>query len=200
MSEMQLATTNQESREKLVASFKFIGMNRRANMVHDSFQSTFEWLFQPNLSEDESARPPPWDSFITWLGSDARLYWISGKPGSGKSTLMKFIVSQNKTRSFLEPNTITISHFIWIAGAPMKRDIRGVLFSLLHKLLTEEPGLVDKLVLENRGLGRKDSDDDWSFSELPECLLSSLGACPRPVCIFFWTALMKFRPATGLFS
>lgn len=33
-----------------------------------------------------------WDSFSDWLRSTEPKYWISGKPGSGKTTLMKYLL------------------------------------------------------------------------------------------------------------
>ncbi|RYP51293.1 hypothetical protein DL769_010831 [Monosporascus sp. CRB-8-3] len=43
-----------------------------------------------------------WDSFIEWLKSDNDIYWISGKAGSGKSTLTRFILSDPRTKTIHE--------------------------------------------------------------------------------------------------
>ncbi|KAI0126414.1 hypothetical protein BJ170DRAFT_733728 [Xylariales sp. AK1849] len=40
-----------------------------------------------------------WDNFLHWLESGEHVYWIGGKPGSGKSTLMKYIVCDDITRA-----------------------------------------------------------------------------------------------------
>lgn len=42
-----------------------------------------------------------WDNFQEWLLSESNTYWISGKPGSGKSTLVKFLVTSNHTQTTL---------------------------------------------------------------------------------------------------
>ncbi|KAI1022170.1 hypothetical protein LB504_007299 [Fusarium proliferatum] len=55
-----------------------------------------------------------WDSFVDWLKSDLPVYWITGKPGSGKSTLMKFIISDSRTPAALKEwnkDAIIIAHF-----------------------------------------------------------------------------------------
>ncbi|RYP31388.1 hypothetical protein DL767_005788 [Monosporascus sp. MG133] len=101
-------------RQRLLQSLKFPSMNERQNQVHDSYEGTFQWIFYPDhrahdssddelsddevsddeLSDDGSSIGPhvSWDSFVEWLKSDNDMYWISGKAGSGKSTLVRFIV------------------------------------------------------------------------------------------------------------
>lgn len=41
-------------------------------------------------------------NFLEWLKADKQLFWITGKPASGKSTLMKFILSHNETGRLLK--------------------------------------------------------------------------------------------------
>lgn len=38
-----------------------------------------------------------WNDFVAWLEEGDGLYWIAGKAGSGKSTLMKYIASHPST-------------------------------------------------------------------------------------------------------
>ncbi len=47
---------------------------------------TFIWLFDRNHSMDR-----PYDSLMGWLEGGQTIYWICGKAGSGKSTLVSFI-------------------------------------------------------------------------------------------------------------
>lgn len=56
-----------------------------------------------NGSKDEMPPAgPSWDSFCDWLRSTEPVYWVSGKPGSGKTTLMKYLLDHPRTRSFLD--------------------------------------------------------------------------------------------------
>lgn len=79
-------------REKLLASLAFPEMNARKNTSSiDAYQDTFQWVFD----EDEKRA---WNSFPSFLASrERKVYWISGKPGSGKSTLMKFLIGHRET-------------------------------------------------------------------------------------------------------
>ncbi|EAQ84122.1 hypothetical protein CHGG_10526 [Chaetomium globosum CBS 148.51] len=53
-------------------------------MVAEAHQATLHWVFDKQENQ-------PWVDFPSWLRSSEQLYWITGKAGSGKSTLMKFL-------------------------------------------------------------------------------------------------------------
>jgi ABC-type lipoprotein export system ATPase subunit len=60
-------------------------------------------------------------TFVQWLQSDDDLYWISGRPGSGKSTLMKFLCTHQQTKEHLKAwaksdDVIVAEYFFWNAG------------------------------------------------------------------------------------
>jgi hypothetical protein len=50
--------------------------------IAEAHQQTFEWIYRNPISSHK-----PWDNFNQWLRSGTGCYWISGKAGSGKSTL-----------------------------------------------------------------------------------------------------------------
>jgi hypothetical protein len=52
--------------------------------------------------EDDSRERVTPESFIHWLSSGNGIYHISGKLGSGKSTLMKFLCEQKRTKEHLK--------------------------------------------------------------------------------------------------
>ena len=61
------------------------------------FLETFEWMYTKSAIAD----------FPLWLRDpDASLYWITGKPGSGKSTLMKYIFDHHTTRKELNTSAV----------------------------------------------------------------------------------------------
>ncbi len=51
-------------------------------MVSEAHENTFLWILEADEAE-----------------SDQRLYWITGKAGSGGSTLMKFFIQPYSTRT-----------------------------------------------------------------------------------------------------
>lgn len=62
-------------------------MEDREEKIATAHSKTFQWVFEG--SRNGSAQH--WSCLKTWLESNEQLYWITGKAGSGKSTLMKFI-------------------------------------------------------------------------------------------------------------
>jgi hypothetical protein len=66
---------------RMIKSLHFKRLRQGQSNIKKAHETTFEWIFAPNTSAN----------LVTWLKSGDELYWISGKAGSGKSTLMKFL-------------------------------------------------------------------------------------------------------------
>ena len=180
LNEQTAAKDTQEAISRIIQSLKYSDTNRRRNQVVDSHDGTFEWIFDESIEK-------PWDCFIKWLRSDSDLYWVNGKPGSGKSTLMKFITCQSRTRDALsswKPGCIVLSTFIWKSGAEIERSLKGVLSSLLYQLLDGNALSVTKLISLHPEVANKTGLADWSASELKKVLTHLLLQSKEAVCIF----------------
>ncbi|EKG15206.1 hypothetical protein MPH_07653 [Macrophomina phaseolina MS6] len=97
--------------------------------VVEEYPDTFRWIFEDSTH-----------GFKSWLEFDNGTYWISGKPGAGKSTLMKFVCEHKQTdvllRNWAGPHELLIiKHFFWISGTELQRSEEGLLRSLLFQLL-----------------------------------------------------------------
>jgi hypothetical protein len=62
----------------------FPEISDRENRIVAAHENTFQWIFK-----DPGLGGTPWPSFVDWLENGSGFYWITGKAGSGKSTLMK---------------------------------------------------------------------------------------------------------------
>ncbi|KAH7017036.1 hypothetical protein EDB80DRAFT_704054 [Ilyonectria destructans] len=130
---------------------------------------------------------PQISSFIHWLESDEKLYWISGKPASGKSTLMKFILESSQTTQHLQSwrrDVQLLSHFFWRPGTTLQHDVKGMLCSLLYQILDNDRTLGSRLFKNSPKLLSKDSQFDWSIKELMQALLYSFDTARGFYCIF----------------
>ncbi|KAG8671073.1 hypothetical protein FPOAC2_04393 [Fusarium poae] len=128
-----------------------------------------------------------WESFSSWLQSDDRLFWIQGKPGSGKSTLMKFIIENDNTKCLLSswrPNTRIISYFLWKIGQESQNSIKGLLCCLLHDLLDGDDQMVDKVLDHFSFSGLRDFYQEWSSEEAEKVLFFLLYSGSCSTCIF----------------
>jgi adenylate kinase len=88
-------TVFDRQKQRLLASLKFDEMAFRHDRIPKAARDTFEWVYRATESGEA------WSSFVAWLQGDDGVYWITGKPGSGKSTLMKFLSDDIRTETNL---------------------------------------------------------------------------------------------------
>jgi hypothetical protein len=91
------------SLQRILKSLAFEGMHGRFGEVLEAHKKTFQWMLSENAAgngynERSSAR----DLFIDWLSGGSGIFHISGKLGSGKSTLMKFLCGESRTTTELQ--------------------------------------------------------------------------------------------------
>ncbi|KAF5626793.1 pisatin demethylase cytochrome P450 [Fusarium tjaetaba] len=127
------------------------------------------------------------DCFPCWLESELNIFWVSGKPASGKSSLMKFIASKHLTMNHLKSwrsNVRVLTHFFWKPGQLLQRNVEGMVLSLLYQVLGCRLALCRKLCEAQPYVRHKRSHSDWSLDELTETLVRALEASPEAFCIF----------------
>ncbi|KAL2116945.1 hypothetical protein VTJ04DRAFT_9113 [Mycothermus thermophilus] len=123
---------------------RFPGMDDRYETVSEAHTKTFQWVF--GSPADTSI---PLSSFSKWLASDDKVFWVSGKPGSGKSTLMKYIYNHDQTKMRLQTwagdeRIITAYFFFWYAAKRrIQKSQEGLLRSLLYQILRQSPETIE---------------------------------------------------------
>lgn len=186
--------TTEQDRERFLRSLDFPEIDARQEDISDIHTKTFEWIF------DESDRAMrPWDNFVNWLKCADSIYWINGKAGSGKSTLMNFICCDERTKTFLgswRPGVVVLKFFFWRAGSPLQRSICGLLRSFLYQLLSSDKRLADQLLTSNPELRRKDLNAHWSEKLLHKLFETSIHLHQSPICIFL-DGIDEFDPDEG---
>lgn len=125
--------------DKLLDALAFDEMGSREANVDEACADTFEWIFSPDSDAGS------WDNFSKWLENGEGFYWVSGKAGSGKSTLMNFIIAHSTTKSLLNKwadgkPLFHASWFFWKPGSELQKSIRGFLRAIVHSFLEQEPG------------------------------------------------------------
>ena len=75
-------TIEQRCTQLILNCLWFRLINERHNNIVEAHSKTLEWAINPPTSE------AIWDDLDHWLRCGQGIYWIHGKPGSGKSTLM----------------------------------------------------------------------------------------------------------------
>ena len=130
---------------KVIESLRFEMIFERRRRIVEAYPTTFEWLFA-----ERSPVELPGVSMLQWLKERNGIYWVSGKAGSGKSTLMKFLVHDERTRKALqiwagEKRLIVASYFFWNAGTDMQKSQLGLLQTLLYAILQQCAPVVSQI-------------------------------------------------------
>lgn len=147
--------------------------------------------------EQELSSETKWDSFSNWLCSTDAIYWISGKPGSGKTTLVKYILANKRTKEYLNmwsPGCEIASHYFWRPGSPMQRNMEGLFCSLLYQLLDTSTIALREVM--SSVPGPKHDYTDWSSTELRAALQRALISYTNGVCLFL-DGLDEIDPEDG---
>ena len=131
-------------RKWVLDSLGFAAMQNRQEEVAQAYHRTFEWIFE---EPSEEHMPAPWTNFVDWLRRGDGIYWVNGKAGSGKSTLMKYIYNNSRTSQILSQWSglkpiLVASFFFWNSGTREQRSQTGLLRSLLFQILHHRPELV----------------------------------------------------------
>ena len=118
----------------LLAWIQYDNMIDRQNRIAIAHESTFKWIFHDGPTGISNSSTKEWSSFQKWLESDEQVYWITGKAGSGKSTLMKFLCSPTnpviQTKDCQGPQEGKVDEELDEAGQPhSSQDLRKFRFS-----------------------------------------------------------------------
>jgi hypothetical protein len=157
----------------ILSRLQFPKMTHRREAIIEAHKRTFSWIYRDPgecYYDGSSDLMRPWSSFVEWLRHDGNIYWINGKPGSGKSTLMRDITETRETYQNLKrwsgsAELQVSSFYFWNSGTREQRSQRGLLRSLLFEILRKRPDLI-------RHIFRAEWDDARSNSRemIPEWL------------------------------
>lgn len=145
LSEAARHDKHERVKTSLLHSLYFPQLEERHAAIPLAHAKTFNWVFDATAKQDV-----PWANFAQWLqseNSDDHIYWVTGKAGSGKSTLMRYIYDDPRTQDLLQQwanasKLIIASCFFWNAGSTMQKSFSGLLHSVLHTLLAKSPDLI----------------------------------------------------------
>lgn len=113
-------------------SLRFPRLHGRQSLVDPPTDATCQWLETHETYKDWLQRTSV-DSFNGML-------WITGKPGSGKSTIMKTALDAAKGAQ-RRPERIAISFFFDAKGPPLTRSTIGFLRSVTHQIIVQNAHL-----------------------------------------------------------
>ncbi|RYC79293.1 hypothetical protein BFJ63_vAg17827 [Fusarium oxysporum f. sp. narcissi] len=121
-----------DRRQQLLESLRFEQINSRKTTIKTAYFKTCNWFL--NHAD-----------YLDWLDLEKQAHhhgflWIRGKPGAGKSIIMKFIYTKMK-RNDTPLKALTISFFFNARGELLEKSVLGMYRSLLLQLLEGFPDL-----------------------------------------------------------
>ncbi|KAJ8129401.1 hypothetical protein O1611_g4229 [Lasiodiplodia mahajangana] len=165
----------------------------RCESIPEAHKKTFGWVFSNPRIHEDSGSGIQQDRFVRWLTKGDGIFWVSGKPGSGKSTFMKFVASHTETKNALKTwagtRKVAIAcHYFWAAGSSIQKSHKGLLQSLLYDILDQYPDLMETVSPGRWMLSNKDRSPPkpWTLSELLDAIRKLKGQTELPVRFCFF--------------
>lgn len=168
-----------ERRSMLMASLSFDQMDTRRSTIKKAYRSTCAWLLEHHAYRD-------WVDPSRFHNHHG-FFWISGKAGAGKSTLMKFAHAHALKER--QENDIILSFFFNARGEELERMTMGMCRSLLFQLLENAVDLQDVLDEVPLPSQYRNQTPTWTVELLCQLLSAALERLGKRRLICFIDAL-----------
>lgn len=128
--------TEQEKKDDFLKSLRFDGMESRLATIGIAHRDTCSWLYTRA-------------EYLRWQDPEFRalhhgFLWIKGKPGAGKSTLMKHALQH--AQSLDQSDTKIISFFFNARGHALEKTTDGMYRSLLYQVYKAFPDRLPEIL------------------------------------------------------
>jgi ankyrin repeat protein len=153
--------TEQEKKQDFLKSLRFDVMESRLATIGIAHRDTCSWLYTRA-------------EYLRWQNPEYRadhhgFLWIKGKPGAGKSTLMKHALQHAQDLS--QRDTTIISFFFNARGHELEKTTEGMYRSLLHQVYTANPNRLPGVLPSNSS---DPTDHSWQLPILQAMLRDAL--------------------------
>ncbi|KAK5730383.1 hypothetical protein LTR15_000320 [Elasticomyces elasticus] len=151
-----------DRRNALLTSLAFEQMDSRRATIKLAYATTCRWFLEHPV-------------YLAWLDHNQLdqhhgFLWVRGKPGAGKSTLMKFAHAHAVEKT--GEDELLISFFFNARGGELESSVVGMYRSLLSQLLQLAPNLHD--VLGEIEHLKNDRGPIWTIATLRELFVSAV--------------------------
>lgn len=142
-----------EQKQGLLDSLRFDQIDARHMTIKTAHAKTCRWLLKKS-------------EYLDWcdpgkLAEHNGFLWIKGKPGAGKSTLMKFALANTRRNA---KDEIVLSFFFNARGDDLEKSTSGLFRSLLVQLLEQLPST--KFRFSTLGSPLWKNNAEWTLASL----------------------------------
>ncbi|KAI0896096.1 hypothetical protein F4806DRAFT_51141 [Annulohypoxylon nitens] len=134
---------------EILDALRLPNTEQREDAIEDAYANTCSWILENDSKNSETNAESC--RFLSWLANDKPFFWISGKAGCGKSTLMKYMYHDERTRASLQASAwtgakdlILIGHFFCDRGDNDQKSREGMFRNILHQILRNRHKLIQK--------------------------------------------------------
>ncbi|KAF3162229.1 hypothetical protein TWF751_010812 [Orbilia oligospora] len=164
-------SVTEEYKIQSLRTLSFGGMDFRLNSIALAHETTCNWFFET-------------EEFLQWRNRENvetfnGVLWIKGKPGAGKSTLMKhtFLHCQEELS-----NHSIAAYFFSTRGQGLEKSRHGMLRSLLYQLCDNDSGAYRAFLQRFRDKEKKHGHSwEWREDELETIMLESVASSTKPI-------------------
>ena len=133
--------------------------NTRYEKISEQHKGSLEWLWEH-------------EKYLAWSSTDTSdLLLIEGKPGSGKSTLMKYFQRSLLEREHQGKQTVASFYYSYREGE-RQTNHSNMLRSVLHDVLDQNEEFFFHFQPYYRHVAKRDGQPQWSYDSLKKVLLS----------------------------
>jgi hypothetical protein len=179
--------------KRFLDSLFFPDMFARQESIKLPSTDTYEWIFS-GLSSDSHPVEEAHASrdlelrgrFREWLCGADPVFWVNGKAGSGKSSLMSFVEGDPRTRQGLslcsgDRALHIFSFFFWRPGSQLQKSTAGLLRSLLYQMAQAKPSVILNMLSRDPNL----QNMNWTATRLSNTIKEVIRAFATPDdCVF----------------
>ncbi|KAK5997627.1 hypothetical protein PT974_02991 [Cladobotryum mycophilum] len=126
--------------DRILKKLWFRKMDDRKETITSAHSETLRWALEP--PQDGAS----WDDLSHWLHFESGIYWVCGKAGSGKSTLMKYLYHHPQTHYLLgewaSGPYVLANFFFWNLGTAEQKTQEGLSRALLYQILSVNRDLI----------------------------------------------------------
>ncbi|KAI9685964.1 MAG: hypothetical protein M1822_003947 [Bathelium mastoideum] len=157
--------TFEDSYIACVRSLGFSTLQARQNDIASAYPDTCDWLFETK-------------EFCQWrdhtdLVDHNGVLWLKGKPGAGKSTLMKHALYYYK-KEF--DDHLVVAYFFNARGEQLEKTALGLLRSTVYQLMQQDNTICDHFMLRfyEKQMLRGAEKLEWRLSDLRDFIFSEI--------------------------
>ncbi|CAH0025972.1 unnamed protein product, partial [Clonostachys rhizophaga] len=147
----RLVSSNSDDKTACINVLFFADRNSRENAIKPPMENTGSWL--QNVG-----------SYVDWIhrsniDETGGLLWLKGKPGSGKSTLMK--EASRRAKEVCVPPPLIAAFYFNARGSPLERSPMGLFRSLILQLFMQNDNFQEHVVTYYRNATNRGSRE-WN--------------------------------------